>query len=163
MLWGFPCPWRCGLAGRWSSCRSCCCCAGSCAPWPGCLLGCYGCCGISSRPEPEAVPAHLACRARSGLAAGFPRHGACRSAPSSGSQTPYGGAPMAVIVHTRYSEAIHPLHAVLLSGAFTLFLSALMSDIAYAKTFHIQWSNFASWLIVGGLLFASLALVFALV
>ncbi|HLU78699.1 MAG TPA: DUF2231 domain-containing protein [Burkholderiaceae bacterium] len=70
---------------------------------------------------------------------------------------------MAVIVHTRYSEAIHPLHAVLLSGAFTLFLSALMSDIAYAKTFHIQWSNFASWLIVGGLLFASLALVFALV
>ncbi len=69
---------------------------------------------------------------------------------------------MAVIVQYRYSEAIHPLHAVLLSGSFALYLGALLSDIAYAKTFHIQWSNFASWLIVGGLIFSSIALVFAI-
>ncbi len=69
---------------------------------------------------------------------------------------------MAVIVQYRYSEAIHPLHAVLLSGSFALFLGALLSDIAYAKTFHIQWSNFASWLIVGGLIFSGVALVFAI-
>ena len=56
-----------------------------------------------------------------------------------------------------------PLHAILLAGAVPLFLGALLSDIAYAKTYQVQWSNFASWLIAGGLLFAGLALLFALV
>ena len=70
---------------------------------------------------------------------------------------------MAVVVQYRYSEAIHPFHAVLVSGALALFLGALLSDIAYANTYEIQWSNFASWLIVGGLVFAGIALVFALV
>lgn len=69
---------------------------------------------------------------------------------------------MAVVVQYRYSEAIHPLHAVLVSGALALFLGALLSDIAYANTYEIQWSNFASWLIVGGLVFAGIALVFAI-
>ena len=70
---------------------------------------------------------------------------------------------MAVVVQYRYSEAIHPLHAVLLSGAVSLFLGALLSDVAYANTYEIQWSNFASWLVVGGLIFAGIALVFAIV
>lgn len=70
---------------------------------------------------------------------------------------------MAVVIQYRYSEAIHPLHAVLVSGALALFIGSLLSDIAYAKTYEIQWSNFASWLIVGGLVFAGVALVFALV
>jgi uncharacterized membrane protein len=39
----------------------------------------------------------------------------------------------------------------------------LLSDIAYYKTYEVQWSNFASWLIVGGLLFGGLALLFAIV
>lgn len=56
-----------------------------------------------------------------------------------------------------------PLHAILLGGTVPLFLGALLSDIAYFKTYQIQWSNFASWLIVGGMLFCGLALVFALV
>jgi uncharacterized membrane protein len=55
---------------------------------------------------------------------------------------------MAVVIQYRYSEAIHPLHAVLVSGALALFIGALLSDIAYAKTYEIQWGNFASWLIV---------------
>src|SRR5690554_5241911 len=50
-----------------------------------------------------------------------------------------GGGPMAVIVEHRYSEAIHPLHAVLLAGTIPLFLGALISDITYGRTFHIQW------------------------
>ena len=55
------------------------------------------------------------------------------------------------------------LHTVLLAGSIPLFLGALLSDIAYYKTYQIQWSNFASWLIAGALLFCGLALLFALV
>ena len=70
---------------------------------------------------------------------------------------------MAVIIERRYAEMIHPLHAVLLAGTIPLFLGALLSDWAYASSYHIQWNNFASWLIVGGLFFAGIALVFAIV
>lgn len=58
---------------------------------------------------------------------------------------------------------IHPVHAVLLAGTFTLFLSALLNDLAYWSTYHVQWTNFASWLIAGGLVLGGFALVFALV
>jgi len=54
------------------------------------------------------------------------------------------------------------LHTILLAGSVSLFLGALLSDIAYYNTYQIQWSNFASWLNAGALLFAGLALVFAL-
>ncbi len=61
------------------------------------------------------------------------------------------------------ATAIHPLHAVLVAGAFPLFLGAALSDAAYGKTYEIQWNNFASWLIAGGLVFAGLALAWSLV
>jgi uncharacterized membrane protein len=51
---------------------------------------------------------------------------------------------------------------MLLAGTVPLFLGALLSDIAYYNSFQIQWANFAAWLIAGGLLFAGLALLFAL-
>jgi uncharacterized membrane protein len=70
---------------------------------------------------------------------------------------------MAVIVERRYSTVINPLHAVLLAGTIPLFLGAALSDAAYVSTYEIQWNNFASWLIVGGLAFASIALLFALI
>lgn len=57
---------------------------------------------------------------------------------------------------------LHPLHLLLVSGAFPLFLGALVADIAYAQTYEIQWTNFASWLLVGALVFAVPALVWAL-
>lgn len=56
-----------------------------------------------------------------------------------------------------------PLHAILLAGTVPLFLGGLLSDIAYYNSYLIQWSNFASWLIAGGMLFCGLALLFALV
>jgi uncharacterized membrane protein len=56
-----------------------------------------------------------------------------------------------------------PLHATLLAGTVPLFLGALLSDIAYYQTYQIQWSNFAAWLIAGGLVFCGLAWLFALV
>jgi|SRR5690606_34040713 len=70
---------------------------------------------------------------------------------------------MAVIIEHRYSEAIHPLHAVILAGTVPLFLGALLCDIAYGRTYEIQWSNFASWLNVGGMILTTIALLFAIV
>ena len=61
--------------------------------------------------------------------------------------------------------ASHPFHAFALSGAFVLFLGALLADYAYWSSHQIQWSNFASWLLVGGMVLASIAVlceVFAL-
>ncbi|MGB9089978.1 MAG: DUF2231 domain-containing protein [Pseudomonas farsensis] len=59
----------------------------------------------------------------------------------------------------------HPgvLHSTLLAGSLPLFVGGLLSDIAYYQSYQIQWSNFAAWLIAGGLLLSGLALLFALV
>jgi uncharacterized membrane protein len=62
-----------------------------------------------------------------------------------------------------FSRPLAPLHAILLAGTVPLFLGALLSDLAYFYTYHIQWSNFASWLIAGGLLFGGLALLGSLI
>ena len=70
---------------------------------------------------------------------------------------------MAVTTGRRYATVIHPLHAVLLAGTVPLFLGAALSDAAYASSYEIQWTNFASWLIVGGLFFAGIALLFAII
>lgn len=58
---------------------------------------------------------------------------------------------------------LHPVHALLLAGSLPLFLGALFSDITYYNSYEIQWSNFASWLIAGALVFAGLALLCALI
>jgi uncharacterized membrane protein len=58
---------------------------------------------------------------------------------------------------------LHPLHAILLAFPFPLFLGALVSDLAYWSSFQIQWANFSSWLIAGGLLVGAFALLWALV
>ena len=44
------------------------------------------------------------------------------------------------------------MHAVLGLSSFPLFLGALLSDWAYFSSHQIQWLNFASWLMAGGLL-----------
>ncbi|HCW95554.1 MAG TPA: hypothetical protein DHU88_07300 [Pseudomonas sp.] len=61
-----------------------------------------------------------------------------------------------------YRSTPNTLHATLLAGTVPLFLGALLSDIAYFRSYQIQWSNFSSWLIAGGLVFCGLALLFAL-
>ena len=61
--------------------------------------------------------------------------------------------------------ASHPFHAAVLAGAFSLFLGALIADYAYWSSHQIEWSNFASWLLVGAMVLVSIALlceVFAL-
>lgn len=67
---------------------------------------------------------------------------------------------MAAIDRNR-QEVIHPFHAVMLAGTIPLFLGALLSDYAYWSSSQIEWSNFASWLIAGGLVFGAIALVCA--
>lgn len=58
---------------------------------------------------------------------------------------------------------LHPLHAVLLAGALTLFVGALLGDITYGLSYEVQWKNFASWLVVGGLKLNVIAAVWAVV
>ena len=58
---------------------------------------------------------------------------------------------------------LHPVHAVLLAGALPLFIGTLLSDWAYGATYEVQWTNFASWLLAGALLFSGLALVWSLI
>jgi len=61
-----------------------------------------------------------------------------------------------------HPPGLHPFHGILLAATVPLFLGGLLSDLAYASSYQIQWSNFASWLIVGGLVFGSGALLWAL-
>ena len=58
---------------------------------------------------------------------------------------------------------LHPLHAVLLAGTVPLFLGVLLSDLAYSSSYEIQWKNFASWLLVGGLVFGGFTLLWAVI
>ena len=58
---------------------------------------------------------------------------------------------------------LHPLNAILLAFPLPLFLGALLSDLAYWKSFNVQWANFSSWLIAGGLLVGGFALLWALI
>lgn len=60
-------------------------------------------------------------------------------------------------------SAINPIHGMLLAGTIPLYLGSVLSDLAYARSYQIQWTNFASWLIVGGLVFGGLALLCAVI
>lgn len=60
------------------------------------------------------------------------------------------------------SRPLHPIHALLLASTFPLFLGVLITDITYFNTYEIQWKNFASWLLVGALVFCGLTLLFAI-
>lgn len=59
--------------------------------------------------------------------------------------------------------AINPVHAILIASTIPLLLGGVLSNWAYAATQQIQWTNFASWLVAGSLVFAGLALVWAIV
>ena len=60
-------------------------------------------------------------------------------------------------------RSLHPIHSILLAGTIPLFIGGLLSDVAYFNTYQVQWKNFASWLIVGGLVFGGFALLWALI
>jgi uncharacterized membrane protein len=70
---------------------------------------------------------------------------------------------MAVTMNRVNARAPGCWQAFLLAAACPLFLGALWSDYAYFSSFELQWSNFASWLVFGGMVFIGIALVFAIV
>ncbi len=59
--------------------------------------------------------------------------------------------------------SLNPVRALLLGLPISLFLGALLSDIAYYRTYELQWANFAAWLIAGALLLSAIFLVVALI
>ena len=70
---------------------------------------------------------------------------------------------MVAIVERTPRGAVHPFPAAMLAGSLSLFLCTLLADYAYWSTYQIEWTNFASWLLIGGMVFATIALLFALV
>jgi uncharacterized membrane protein len=61
------------------------------------------------------------------------------------------------------SSARHALFAMLLVAPVPVFIGALLSDWAYSSSYEVQWKNFASWLLAGGLVFVGFALLWAAV
>jgi uncharacterized membrane protein len=53
-----------------------------------------------------------------------------------------------------------PIHAMLVPFPIVCFIGALLTDIAYANTANLQWTNFSQWLLAFGTLFAGIAAVF---
>lgn len=63
---------------------------------------------------------------------------------------------------SRPAGLAQPVCSVLTTSAFPLFLGGMLSDVAYARTYEVQWLNFAAWLIAGAMVFAGLALAWSL-
>lgn len=63
----------------------------------------------------------------------------------------------------RAGPSLHPVLVTLLAFPVPLFFGALLSDWAYSSTYHVQWINFASWLIAGALVFSGFALLWSVI
>jgi len=68
---------------------------------------------------------------------------------------------MASTVNRMHWRTFGRLQAFLVGATVPLFLGAWLADYAYWSSHQIEWSNFASWLIAGGLVFGAVALVCA--
>ncbi len=58
---------------------------------------------------------------------------------------------------------LHPLHSIILAFPLPLSVGAVLSDIAYRNSFHVQWANFSAWLVAGAVTMTTLAVIWALV
>src|SRR3982751_6070919 len=56
-----------------------------------------------------------------------------------------------------------PVYLLLFPIPVVLFIAALVTDVAYAKSANIMWLNFSEWLIAAGLLFGALAAIVLIV
>ena len=73
---------------------------------------------------------------------------------------------MAEIIMHRESgiaRATAPIYLLLFPIPVVLFIAALVTDIAYAKSANIMWLNFSEWLIAAGLAFGVLAAIVLIV
>ncbi|WP_198161967.1 DUF2231 domain-containing protein [Sphingomonas sp. TDK1] len=56
-----------------------------------------------------------------------------------------------------------PLHPIVLGLPFVCFLAAMVTDIAYVRTYDIAWKNFSDWLLAGGMVLGALGAIVGLV
>lgn len=73
------------------------------------------------------------------------------------------GNVLAIATTRPYQRPVHPVFAVLLASGVPLFLGTLLSDWAYARTYQVQWINFAAWLVAGAMVFVGAALLWAVI
>jgi len=59
--------------------------------------------------------------------------------------------------------ARHPIHPMLVPFPIACFVGALATDIAYAMTAQMMWSDFSAWLLVAGLIMGILAAIAGLI
>lgn len=59
--------------------------------------------------------------------------------------------------------AKHPIHPMLIPIPIVCFIGALVTDIAYAITAEMMWSDFSSWLLAVGLIGGVLAAIAGLI
>lgn len=57
----------------------------------------------------------------------------------------------------------HPIHATLVPIPIVCFIGTLLSDIAYAETANMQWSNFSAWMLTIGLLVSIVVVIAGLI
>jgi len=56
-----------------------------------------------------------------------------------------------------------PLHPTLMAVPTTCFVGALLTDITYAQTAEMMWTNFSAWLISAGVVLGWLACIAGIV
>ena len=59
-------------------------------------------------------------------------------------------------------HGLRGLYGLILGFPVALFTIGVLTDIAYLNTAQIQWTNFSSWLITGGLAFGGVAAAWSL-
>ncbi|MDB5470546.1 MAG: hypothetical protein JWR84_2106 [Caulobacter sp.] len=59
--------------------------------------------------------------------------------------------------------ANHPIHAMLVPFPIVLFVGVLFTDVAYRSTADPLWSTMSSWLLLAGLIVASIAILLELI
>ncbi|MFO1037529.1 MAG: DUF2231 domain-containing protein [Geminicoccaceae bacterium] len=57
----------------------------------------------------------------------------------------------------------HPIHPMLVPFPIVCFIGALVTDIAYALTAEMMWTNFSAWLLAVGLAMGVLAAIAGLI
>jgi uncharacterized membrane protein len=55
--------------------------------------------------------------------------------------------------------ASHPIHPMLVPIPIVCFIGALVTDIAYAVTADMMWTDISAWLLLAGLVFGVLAAI----
>jgi uncharacterized membrane protein len=64
--------------------------------------------------------------------------------------------------NTLGADARRPLFPMLMTFPATCFLGALVTDIAYARSFEMTWESFSIWLITAGMVVGGIAVAIGL-